>query len=123
MRVDGENVEAELDSQLGLEGGGRVGAIRQLTIRADVLHTFLMGRVAAVPGAIPPTAIITGPRTTVVLDAERVYHGRGCRFGFETIGLGDIEPLDFAEIVAPVSKTRFDAVQHGSMKRQHRVIF
>lgn len=94
--------------------------IRQLTLRADVLHTLLMGIVAAGPGAIPLTAIITGPRTTVVPSARRVYHGRSCRFGCKTIGLGDVEAFDFAVIVASVGKTRFDAVQKGSVKRQQR---
>ena len=95
--------------------------IGQLTIRADVLHTLLMGSIAAGPGAIPLTAIITGPRNTVVPDARLVDSRRSCWFHWEMIGLGNVEPLDFTEIIAPVGKTRFDAVQHGSVKQNHGI--
>ena len=76
--------------------------IRQLTIRADVLHTLLVGRIAAGPGAILLTAIITGPRNGVAPAASLVDSGHSCWFRLEAIGLGNVEPLDFAEIIAPI---------------------
>ena len=86
--------------------------IRQLTIRADVLHTLLVGSIAAGPGAIPLTAIITRPRNAVAPAAGLVDSGHSCWFHLEAI-----EPLDFAEIIAPVGKTRLNAVQHSSVNR------
>ena len=41
--------------------------IGQLTVRADVLHTLLMGSIAAHPSAISLAAIITGPSNGLLI--------------------------------------------------------
>ena len=60
------------------------------------------GSIAAGPGAIPLTAIIMGLRNAVDPAASLVDSGHSCWFRLEAIGLGNVEPFDFAEIIAPV---------------------
>ena len=88
--------------------------IRKFTIRTDVFHSLLMRRVTAGASTVPLTAIIALP---VATDWGRVGVGvaRSGRFREKTVGLDDIEALDFAEIVTPIGEAGFDAVQHCAL--------
>jgi len=113
LLVNRRNVEAELDSQLGVEGGGQVGHELWCDWAAYNMHRFVLhlvdGKDCCRPRCDFTHAIITGTKSIVVPDARLDDSGHSCLVHLETIGLGDVEPLDFTEILAPVGKTRFNA--------------
>lgn len=87
------------------------GVIRKFTIRADVFRSLLMRRVITRASTIPLMAIIALP----------VAVARTGRFRGKTVELGDIEALNFAEIVTPIGEAGFDAVQNCGVKRENGI--
>ena len=94
---------------------GSDGVIRKFAISTNVFHSLLMRRVTAGASTVPLTAIITLAVATGC-SGEGVVVACSGRFREKTVGLGDIEALDFAKIITPIGETGFDAVQHCGVK-------
>ena len=78
-----------------------------------------MRRVTAGASTVPLTAIIPLPVASVG-GGVGVVVARSRRFRGKTVWLGNIEALDFAEIVTPVGEPGFDAVQDCGCEKIER---
>ena len=79
-----------------------------------------MRRVITGASTIPLTTIIALP-VAVVWGEMGVAVARIGRFRGKTVQLGDIEALNFAEIVTPIGEAGFDAVQNCGVKRENGI--